>query len=821
MQPPESARPRVWWHWMGGNVTKVGIKLDLEWMHRVGIVGFQNVDADLDTPQVVKKRLIYMTPDWKDAFKYATTLADQLGMEEQIAGSPGWSESGGPWVPASQAMKKYVWSETPVEGGKPFTGKLAHPPTTTGAFQGLSIHDWIRTPQGLAHPQFYADAAVVAYLKAAVDVPIEALHAKITSSGGSPDVAMLSDGDLEKTTKLPIPAAVGASSWIQYEFPAPQTIRSITFVTRELGELEASLAGMGAPEKALEASDDGQNFRLVVKLENSSAPEHTISFPAVTAKYFRVTFKRTLPPPLPLWASGVDPATFGIKVGPPPTDYEIAELTLHPGARVNHFEEKAAFTPEPDLYGYATPPIAPDEAVAKSDVIDLTAKMRPDGTLDWTPPAGDWVVLRFGYSLLGITNHPATAEATGLEVDKLDRRFVMQYFDTYLDSYKETVGADFMGRRGIRYVLNDSWEAGSQNWTDNMIAQFKRLRGYDPVPWMPVLTGQVVESAEDSDRFLWDFRKTIADLIADEHYGQLEATLHERGMGHYEESHEFGRAFVGDGMEVKKLAEVPMGAMWTQTPGVNKVQFDYNADDIESASVAHIYGQNLAAAESLTASAAPWAWSPATLKPTADQEFLDGINRFVISVSVHQPLVNKAPGMTLGSFGPWFNRNQTWAEEAGPWLDYLARNCYLLQQGRFAADLVYFYGEDSNLTAIFMNKAPNVPAGYGFDYINADALIHELSVSGGRITTKSGMSYRVLGLDPYSRHMSLPVLRAIHKLVKDGAVVAGPKPTDDPSLADDQAEFNRLNNESVWRWHRHAQGGQRYCVRRRGLEGGF
>ena len=188
-------------------------------------------------------------------------------------------------------------------------------------------------------------------------------------------------------------------------------------------------------------------------------------------------------------------------------------------------------------------------------------------TLDWTPPAGDWVVLRFGYSLLGITNHPATAEATGLEVDKLDRRFVKNYFDKYLDSYKETVGADMMGKKGIRYVINDSWEAGSQNWTDNMIAQFKKLRGYDPVPWMPVLTGQVVESAEASDRFLWDFRKTIADLIANEHYGQLEETLHERGMGHYGESHEAGRAFVADGMEVKKFNEVPMSAMWTQTPG--------------------------------------------------------------------------------------------------------------------------------------------------------------------------------------------------------------------------------------------------------------
>jgi len=786
--PPQSARPRVWWHWMNGNITQEGIKLDLEWMHRVGVVGFQNFDAALDTPQVVDKRLAYMTPEWKDAFRYATTLADQLGMEEAIAGSPGWSESGGPWVPAAQGMKKYVWSETFVEGGKPFTGTLAHPPTRTGMFQNMGVRFGEKWPGGdSAVPQFYADAAVVAYRRAAGDVSIESLHAKVTASAGSPDIAMLSDGDLEKKTLLPIPA-VGASSWILYEFSNPQTIHSITFVTQDPWGDAAQANGIGAPEKSLEASDDGENFRLVVKLTGGSAPEHTLSFAAVTAKYFRVVFKRNPPPPE--WAGAP-----GNKVVPPPPGYEIAELVLHPGARVNHFEEKAAFTTEWDLYDAATPPVAAADAVAKADVIDLTARMRPDGTLDWTPPAGDWVVLRLGYSLLGITNHPATAEATGLEVDKLDRRFVKKYFDAYLDSYKEVVGANMMGQRGIRYVINDSWEAGSQNWTDNMIVQFKKHRGYDPTPWLPVLTGRVVESAEASDRFLWDFRKTIGDLIADEHYGQLEATLHERGMGHYGESHEWGRAFVADGMEVKKFNEVPMSAMWTQTPGVNNDLFAFNADDRESASVAHIYGQNLAAAESMTAAAAPWVWSPQTLKPTADQELLNGINRIVIHESAHQPLVGKAPGLTLGPYGQWFNRNETWAEQAGPWIDYLARSSYLLQQGHFGADLVYFYGEDSNLTAIFLGKAPDVPDGYGFDYINADGLIHELSVANGRILTPGGMNYRMLGLDPYSRHMSLPVLRAIYKLVAAGAVVAGPKPTDDPSLGDDQTEFSKLNNE--------------------------
>ena len=610
--PPSSARPRVWWHWMNGNISKEGIKLDLEWMHRAGIGGFHNFDAALSTPLVVDHRLAYMTPEWKDAFQYATALADQFGMEEAIAGSPGWSESGGPWVPASEGMKKYVWSETSVDGGKPFTGKLAHPPANTGAFQDLGIHDALPGPEGAKVPQFYADAAVVAYRRAQSDIPLEILKPRMTASGGSPDFSLLSDGDLEKTTEIPIPAE-GESAWIQYEFAQPETMRAITFVTREPEGFLAAFGGFGSPEKMLEASDDGQTFRPVVKLSGGNAPEHTIAFAPVTARFFRIRFRRTPPPPMPSWAAGLDIASMGFKMPPKPTTYEIAELALHPGARVNRFEEKAAFAPEGDLYGYASPQYGAGDAIAGQDVIDLTSRMQPDGTLAWTPPAGDWVVIRLGYSLLGITNHPATAEATGLEVDKLDHRFVKNYFEKYLESYRQTVGSGMMGKRGIAYVVNDSWEAGSQNWTDNMIAQFKRLRGYDPTPWLPVLTGRVVESASASDKFLWDFRKTIADLIANEHYGQLEETLHEWKMGHYGESHESGRAFVADGMEVKKFNEVPMSAMWTQTPGVNHEQYGFNADDRESASVAHIYGQNLAAAESMTAAAAPWAWSPVTV----------------------------------------------------------------------------------------------------------------------------------------------------------------------------------------------------------------
>jgi len=787
--PPASARPQVYWHWLNGNVTKEGIKLDLEWMHRIGLGGFQLAEGDLSLPQVVPHPVSYGSTEWKDALKYATTLGRQLGLEPGIPGSPGWSESGGPWVAPSEGMKKYVWSETLVEGGRPFKGELVHPPSTTGPFQNLSIH------RSQPIPQFYADTAVIAYRKAETDMPIESLHVKVTASAASVDVGILNDGDLEKTTKLPIPIS-GEDAWIQYEFPQPQTIRSITFSTKDPGTWSAYLlAGITAPQKALEVSDDGQHFQTVTKLSAGSGPEYTISFPAVTAKYFRITFTRTLPSPVPSWAARVDLAVLGAKMGPRPTEYEIAELVLHPGARVNRFEEKAAFTPKPDLYNFATPEFSHEDVIQKSDVIDLTSKMQPDGTLDWTPPPGHWIVLRFGYSLLGVTNHPASAKATGLEVDKLDRSAVKKYLETYLEIYKDAVGVDRIGRQGIGYVGNDSWEVGSQNWTGNMVEKFRELRGYDPRPWMPVLTGQIIESSQASDRFLWDFRRTISDLIVHEHYGQFAATLHEHGMQHYAESHESGRGFVADGMEAKKFTDVPQGAMWTQRLGVNDEMLPYITDLRESASAAHIYGQNLAAAESMTAAAASWAWSPATLKPTVDQEFANGINRVVIHESTHQPLIGKEPGLSLGPFGQWFNRNETWAEQAGPWIDYISRCSYLLQQGRFGADLVYFYGEDTNLTAVFGEKAPAIPPGYGFDYVNADGLIHRLSVSKGTITTPDGQSYRLLGLAPNSQHMSLPVLRAIYKLVQDGAVVTGPKPLDDPSLADDQAEFRKLNEE--------------------------
>lgn len=787
--PPNAARPRVWWHWLNGNVTKEGIQKDLEWMNRVGIGGFQNFDANLLTPQIVDKRLVYMSPEWKDAFKFTMELANKFGMETAIAASPGWSESGGPWVEAKDGMKKYVWSATRIKGGQSFNGKLPPPPNVTGAFQNVPFAEEAGLIGAVSEekPKFYEDAAVVAYRQPDADVPLRDLKPKITSSGGQFDINQLTDGDLAAANYLP-PTDVGDNAWIQFEFDRPQTFKALTMTA---GEVVPQFQTVPTTN-ALQASDDGVNFREVMTIPATRVPQNTIDFAPVTAKFFRFVFK-TLPP---------QPNQIALMMGLPqgelkPKGTNVAEIVLHTAYQINHLEEKGAFTPSGQLANFVTPNTT--DAIPAGDLIDLTSKMKPDGTLEWTPPAGNWIVLRMGYSLLGITNHPATPEATGLEVDKLDQRAVKDYFENYLDQYQTAIGG-LMGQKGLRYMVTDSYEAGGANWTQNLPAEFRRRRGYDMNSWLPVLTGKIVKSSGASEQFLWDFRRTLSELMAENHYDQLTEILRRRGMGRYSESHESGRAMIADGMEVKRRAAVPMSAMWTPSIVNGGDQTVYQADIRESASVAHIYGQNLVAAESLTAFGLfgkAWSYAPETLKPTADLELANGLNRFVIHTSVHQPSNTKIPGISLGPFGQWFTRHETWAEQSKAWIDYLSRSAYLLQQGKFTADILYFYGEDNNITSLFEKKLPAIPAGYNYDFVNADALINVLQVKNGKIITPSGMSYEFLFLGDNAKNMSLPVLRKIREMVKNGATVAGIKPEKSPSLSDDQAEFARFVKE-IW-----------------------
>ena len=613
--PPESARPRVWWHWLNGNITEDGITKDLEWMHRIGIGGVQTFDASLGTPQVVERRLAYMTPEWKHAFAHAVSTARRLGLEFAIAGSPGWSETGGPWVPPRDAMKKLVWSQTDVVGGRPFVRPLVRPPAITGAFQDLAFSDPMAAPAAGKKEQVYGDVAVLAYPLSEAPLPIAQGDRRRWSGAERRRI-------VRRVPRVHRGPAEG-NGWQTGPGDAAFRPRARPAICDRVHRRCAA----GVRKRSLSAARGGRGRRPVADGRDDTAgqcADHHRLFPRVRDGGASDAGAEHRPSASGSGGSGSGRRR-GQRLSAPTAERhgQAGDLLGHLRApRVHRAEAKAGFATALDYYALGT---APQEGgVDPASVIDLTGKLRTDGTLDWTPPAGRWRVLRLGYSLLGTTNHPATAEATGLEVDKYDSAAVRRYLQTYLGMYRDAAGPDMLGT-GVGALLTDSIEVGDSNWTPDMIAQFKRLRGYDPTPWLPALTGEVIGSTAKTDAFLYDYRRTLADLIASAHYGTIAAVAHENGLKVYGEALEDMRPLLGDDMAMRAHADIPMAAMWTY--GKDGPRPTLIGDDRGAASVAHIYGQNIVAAESLTAAFSPWAFAPADLRPMLDLEFANGINR--------------------------------------------------------------------------------------------------------------------------------------------------------------------------------------------------
>ncbi len=772
--PPDSAKPRTWWHWTNGNVTKEGIHKDLEWMKRVGIGGMQLSDVGSGGGQSVEPKILFGHPEWFDAVRYAAAEADRLGLEMSIFSSAGWSETGGPWVKPAQAMKKLVWSETALSGPQDFHGRLAQPPSSNGPFGNLAAGGRALLG-GAPDPTYYGDSAVVAYRTPAEEKTMAELHPRVTSDAGPIDGAVLMDGNLNTSLDVPAPAGGGAA-WVQYEFDQPVAARAITLVA----------PGRGVPVGRIAVSDDGVAFRTLVELPGPvmyrAATIRTYAFPLTTARFFRIEMTRAAATPAVVMSQD---RTL------PAAQYALAEFIVHTGARVNHWQEKAGFN---FLYEYEssrTPAVPAASAIAAADVIDLTARMAPDGSLDWAVPAGNWTILRMGYSLTGAKNRPAPPTGSGYEVDKLSRKDVESYFHGYVDPIARQLGPLF--GKSLRYMTMDSWEAENQNWTDEMIAEFHRRRGYDPVPYLPVLAGRIVGNADLSDRFLWDFRRTLADMFAENHYGTMAELLRQRGIGLYAEASGVSMDIMEDTLLNKSKVEIPMGEFWVHAL---HPELQYYVDVRGAASAAHAYGKKLVGTESFTGGGYE---APYTLKKIGDYWFAQGVNRFIFHTSAEQPLDTK-PGNTM--VGTHINRNITWAEQAKPYMTYLARNSYLLQQGLFVADLAYLLPEGIPSSQPFWGAGlqPTPPEGYDYDCINADILLHRMSVSAdGRLLLPDGMSYRVLVLPPLDR-MTPPVLRKIRELVAGGVTVVGPRPGQSPSLtgypaADD--EVRALAND-IW-----------------------
>ena len=788
--PPQEARIRVWWHWMDSNISKDGIKKDLDWMKATGIGGVQQFDAGgtmMGGGQSIVERLPYMQDGWKDAFRYAIGYADELGMEVAIASAPGWSSTGGPWVKPENAMKKLVWRTVDVTGNpkakKPQTITLPEPFTTVGKFQNVGDRgSGFEMSQSGVQP-WYQDVAVVAIRVPEADKSLTELGASVSSSGGDFTVDMLSNGNLADGAELPKNPA-GTHAWIQYSFPEAVTVKALTLVG---GATRGQWASEGPSYgNILQSSEDGVVWTDVCRIPSGSVAQQTIDIPVTKARYFRLCVANPV--------ADMTYAAFGYG-GVAPSGTPIHEFVLHTVARVNHAEEKAGFAAPHDLADNPTP--ATDAPVLET--IDLTSFVK-DGVLTWQVPAGNWRIYRFGASLTGKQNHPAPPEATGLEVDKLDEEAWMDYFRTYMDMYKEAAGG-LVGQHGIQYILTDSYEAEQMTWTKTLPETFKAARGYDLIPWLPVLTGQIVESSEKSEKFLFDWRETIGEMFA-ANYDRINLIAKEYGMkGRYTESHENGRVYVGDGMDLKMTAAVPMSAFWIPGTGGGSSLPMAQADIRESASVAHVYGQNIAAAESFTAaglSGNAWSYYPGSLKYMADIAMYSGITRFVIHESAHQPSDAHKPGLGLMMFGQWFNRHDTWAPYARYWADYLARSCYMLQRGHYVADVLWYYGEDTNIAGIYGHELPAIPEGYSFDFINPYGVKNLLSVKDGSIVTPSGMKYKVLVLGEHCKTMSIEVLRKLDELAKAGAVICGTIPEAPAGLTDCPAEFDRLVAD-IWK----------------------
>jgi hypothetical protein len=776
---PDEARPRAWWHWMDGNIDTDGIRLDLEWLHGVGVRGVQMFDGGMGTPLVVPDKVEFGSAQWQEALHLAKAVARRLGLEFAVATSPGWSAAGGPWVSPPDAMKKVVWSETVVTGGATVEVTLPPLPDVAGPFQDLPR--WGHDPEANRFCQAWVTVAVP---NDPAQQPLR--PATVTASSPIDRPGLLTDGCHADAVLLPRDPDGPSCAWIELGFAAPATASAVTVGL-------PGPTGFGAappPHAVLETSDDGDAWTTVAELPASAVPVRTATFPPVTARRFRVVLSGgTADDALPRLATGVRLPPVLRRV----SEFQVSQFALHPGGRIHQGELKAGFGAAPDYYALDAAHEATSHAIDPGSVLDLTAQLGADGVLRWEAPPGEWRVLRFGASLTGQTNGPASAEATGLEVDKLDAEPVQRYFGRYLS----LIGA------GLDALLSDSIESGPQNWTDRIRERFATLRGYDPLPWLPALAGLVVGDAAASDRFLYDYRRSLGDLLVSEYYATVAGIARARGLTYYAEALEDHRPQLGDDLAMRAQADVPMGAMWVFDAGSGAPGPTYVADLRGASSVAHVYGKAWTGAESMSAFHRPWSYTPRWLKHIADLELALGVTRFCIHTSPHQPVQVPPPGIGLAPFlGQVFVRTEPWARFVRPWVDYIARCSYLLNLGLPAVDVAVFVGEEAPLTALYGDEIDrSVPAGFGYDYVGLDGLEECVTVEDGVIVAR-GARYRALYLGGSSHRMTLRALGRIGALLSEGATIIGPRPGSSPSLADDPAEHARIV-QALWETGEH------------------
>ena len=756
LNPPAASAVHTWWHWMDNNITREGISKDLESMKSQGITTATLFNIGiLDEKDFGIPHVLFNTDEWYEMFKWTLEEADRLGIKIGAHNTDGWSASGGPWITPENSMKRCVWSKSFVAGGELVEQLLPKPHNNHNYYEDIRV---LAVP-AQAEPGAFQDIKPI--------LKIDGLSTDELLYDGNPySMVDISDG-----TRLDI------------LFDDDFTANKIAIHPR----VEYSWSNLRNIQYRIEieASSDGVHYRSVKSIESPVVNRTSIiEIPATTGRFFRAVFDQI---------SGIQGGQIGL------AEFELLKIGETPSyhTEIPHHLEKTSTTMANNESNMFEP--GPDHAVvALDEIMDITEFMTPDGILHWNAPSGNWEVLRIGYTTTGVTNAHATLAGTGLEVDKMDTSALNLHFRNYPQKLIDHAG-DYAGNT-FAFLLIDSWEARYQNWTGKFAEEFEQRRKYSLDYWLPVIAGITVESSEATERFLLDFRQTIAELIEENYYRHYHDLTQRNGLESYLEVIYGGRRYPPvDILRSNSLVDVPMYEFWAG-PNWQTGYIQYNpVQSTRFALPAHtsaLYDKHIIAAEAYTGFA-NYSESPWDLKLFGDQWYCRGINRMVLHTNVHQPF-EKKPGFTLDIYGQSFNRHNTWWDLSSQWFTYQQRVQYILQQGLPVADFLYFMG-DHYYQDLSAESAYDIPPGYFTQNINLDVLLNRSRVEHGKIVLDNGLSYELLLL-PEDGFMETGTLERIAELVHAGAVVVGPRPVRyaREHNRDERTEiFNHLS-EQVW-----------------------
>jgi len=745
VNPPNDSRPRTWWHWINENVTERGITKDLEAMKRIGLKGAQITNIYQGGPPEAQGEDVILSPAWMKAVTHAAKECERLGLTLGASSAAGCSGSGGPWITPELSMQEVVWRQKLIKG--PVSGK-------------------IQLPQPQTHHGYYQDIAILAFPTLPGDgVPVSALHPRIQSDIAGLDWSAAVDGDDETFVTLPVPKAGELSRHVVFEFEKSVPVRSLSLQMHEDSKNRVV---------QLFTSDDGQKWVSAGTMrrwrsEVTPGREELIEgFQGRESRFVKIEF---------IAASSAVPM-------------KLYELNFQ-STRLDQIHTKAArMRTQPQVSNFSQQKIHEMQQIALDKIVDLTDRMLPGGELQCDLPAGEWTILRIGHTSNGNEVKPASEKSKGLEVDKMSAEALEYHFNNGMLGKMCDLLGPLTGKVFID-VNVDSWEAGCQTWTKKFPQEFAARRGYDSRKWLITLTGRIVGNLDTTERFLWDYRRTVGDLLAANFYGKLQKLFNKRGIKLEAEAPGIGMPALMDQIQCLGKTDIPQGEFWIDGEPDAVNGWRGGQDNTKEAAVAaHVYGKKIVSCESFTSFGHHDGWTqyPYRIKALGDRQFCKGMNEIVFHRYVHQP-DDRFPGMSLGQFGLNFDRTLTWWEQGRAWVDYLTRCQYMLRQGGFVADVCYYYGEDVPNSAWYsvpgvmdprQKMLPVLPKGYDYDVCDRTTF-DKMRVADGFVVLPGGMRYPYLVL-PDSARFTPAALKKVRELVMAGATVIGPKPSRSPSM---------------------------------------